>query len=175
MYFVFFSDRIPETFSFLPNIGIIALYTTFVLALGRVFRGMFTNTTIGVVQTDMADPFPVAELIRYISTARECGDLMLEQSVYYELIDLLRSPDRLLRVTGWHAKNGTVRETGGAGGGGAGGGAAAAEGRHSNRTAATEDAAGEGADAKGKSVIGEAPVDAAVALAVAKRKKQRLE
>ena len=48
----------------------------------------------------MADPKPVAQLVEYIAIARECRDFKLEQSLYFELLDLLRSPERLLLVTG---------------------------------------------------------------------------
>jgi hypothetical protein len=100
MYFVAYSDPVPTSISFLPNVGIIAIYTSFIIVIGRTFRGMFAGTTQNVIQTSMADPKPVSQLIEYIATARQCGDFKLEQSLYFELIDLLRSPERLLAVTG---------------------------------------------------------------------------
>ncbi|KAF8281887.1 hypothetical protein TcYC6_0007880 [Trypanosoma cruzi] len=102
MYFVVLSDPSVGGVPFLQGIGIVALYTTFVLALGRIFRGMFANKAKYTILSDMADPTPIAQLIEYITVARECGDLPLEQSVYIELVDLLRSPERLLRLTGFN-------------------------------------------------------------------------
>ncbi|RNF14292.1 uncharacterized protein Tco025E_06025 [Trypanosoma conorhini] len=104
MYFVILSDPSVGGVSFLQGIGIVALYTTFVLALGRIFRGMFADKAKHAVLTAMADPTPVAQLIAYIELARECGDLRLEQSVYFELVDLLRSPERLLHLTGFNRR-----------------------------------------------------------------------
>ncbi|RNF09504.1 putative transmembrane protein [Trypanosoma rangeli] len=104
MYFVILSDPSVGGVSFLQGIGIVALYTTFVLALGRIFRGMFSDKAKHAVLTAMADPTPVAQLIEYIELARECSDLRLEQSVYFELVDLLRSPERLLRLTGFNRR-----------------------------------------------------------------------
>ena len=100
MYYVVYSEPVPSTISFLPNIGIIAIYTSFVVVIGRMLRGMFSGTTQNVIQSNMADPKPVAQLVEYIAIARECRDFKLEQSLYFELLDLLRSPERLLLVTG---------------------------------------------------------------------------
>jgi hypothetical protein len=104
MYYVVTSQPVPSRLNFLPNIGIVAIYTTFVLALGRLLRSMFSNNASNVIQRDMANPRPVAQLIEYIAIAREGGDLRLEQSIYREIIDLLRCPEKLFKATGPHKR-----------------------------------------------------------------------
>ena len=99
MYFVTISDKIPVLVSFLPNVGIVALYTTFVLTVGGVLRSMISGSVVNVIYMDMFDPTAVDKLVRYIYTARSGHDHVLEQSLYFELLDLLRSPEALLEVT----------------------------------------------------------------------------
>ena len=102
-YFVIFSDDVPGGSSFLPNVGIIALYTTFILALGSVLRSSVQGDAHRVFLKQMSDPSPVAELVSYIYLSRSVGgddDLALEEQLYLELMDMLRSPERLLRLTG---------------------------------------------------------------------------
>jgi hypothetical protein len=56
-----------------------------------------------VALQDMADVTRVQELLDLIYLSRASGRadaLHLEEALYYELVDLLRSPETLLRVTG---------------------------------------------------------------------------
>ncbi|CUG53401.1 transmembrane protein, putative [Bodo saltans] len=131
MGFVVASDSVASSNQFLSNFGIIALYTTFILALGSVLRGAVTGSSHRVVMSEMYDPSPVAELLQFIYMARSAaarsssstsarppsagdesndddddeGDanLALEEELYAELLDLLRSPERVLLLTGLHA------------------------------------------------------------------------
>ncbi|EPY19173.1 hypothetical protein AGDE_15386 [Angomonas deanei] len=100
MYLVFLSDNVVVGLSFLNKFGLVALYTTFVLAFGRLLRSMMTGKAQQVVLSDMTDPIPLLQVIQCIQTAREAGELVVEHRVYLDLIDLLRSPERLLTVTG---------------------------------------------------------------------------
>jgi hypothetical protein len=102
LYFVSMSDEIPSSSGWLPNVGIIALYTTFILALGSMLRTSLTGKAHKLVLTQMADPAPIAELLSFIYLARMMGgeeDLVLEEQLYLELLDLLRSPERVLSMT----------------------------------------------------------------------------
>ena len=107
-YFVISSQRIPSGSSLLPiNIGIIALYATFILSLGNVVRSWLTSSPSNIITEEMHDPTVVAQLISYIYLSRGGGrgeatdDLVLEEALFLELLDLIRSPERLLRETGW--------------------------------------------------------------------------
>ncbi|KAK7200807.1 hypothetical protein NESM_000139100 [Novymonas esmeraldas] len=93
-------------FSLIPNIGIVALYTSFVLVMSSYIRNYFAGDAHRVVLLQLANPEPVAELLRYLYLARssandgQVGDLVLEQLLFLELLDLLRSPERLLKLGG---------------------------------------------------------------------------
>ncbi|KEG10142.1 hypothetical protein DQ04_04121000 [Trypanosoma grayi] len=97
---------LDTSFSFLPNTGIIALYTTFILALGTFLRNAVTGYAHRVVLMQVSNPDPVAELLRYIYMARSSASngymesLLLEQQLFFELVDLLRSPERVLTLSG---------------------------------------------------------------------------
>lgn len=103
LYFVSVSEPIPNEGGFLPNIGIIAIYTTFILTLFTILRRKVTLSSQRVTLEELADPRPVAELVSYIYLTRSVGgdnDLVLEELLYFELLDLVRSPETLLQMTG---------------------------------------------------------------------------
>lgn len=100
IYMVVLSDSVVVGISILKGIGIVALYTTFVLALGRLLRSVLANKVGTLVFENMANPAVLENMVRCIGIAREYGDLRLEHTIYLELIDLLRSPERLFEVTG---------------------------------------------------------------------------
>jgi hypothetical protein len=105
--FVVISDMVPNDSGFLPNIGIIALYTTFILAIGQVLRGALAGTANMTHLQDMQDPHRVDDLVESVLLCQASGrasDLELEGLLYYELIDLLRSSEALLTVTGARAE-----------------------------------------------------------------------
>ncbi|CAJ1992481.1 Protein of unknown function (DUF3595) [Leishmania donovani] len=97
---------VQSSFSLIPNVGVIALYTSFVLVMSSYIRGCFAGDAHRVVLLQLANPEPVTELLRYLYLARssandgQVGDLALEQLLFVELLDLLRSPERLLRLGG---------------------------------------------------------------------------
>lgn len=95
-----------NTLSLIPNVGVVALYTSFVLVMSTYIRNFFAGDAHRVVLLQLANPEPVAELLRYLYLTRssacngEAGDLFLEQLLFLELLDLLRSPERLLALGG---------------------------------------------------------------------------
>ncbi|CAJ1038204.1 putative Piezo non-specific cation channel, R-Ras-binding domain containing protein [Leishmania utingensis] len=100
MYMVVISDTVVMGISFLKGIGIVALYTTLVLALGRLLRSVLANQASTLLYSNMANPAVLENMVRWIEMAREYGDLKLEHTIYLEFVDLLRSAERLFRVTG---------------------------------------------------------------------------
>eukprot|EP01059_Diplonema_ambulator_P001456 TRINITY_DN11229_c0_g1_i2.p1 TRINITY_DN11229_c0_g1~~TRINITY_DN11229_c0_g1_i2.p1 ORF type:complete len:1369 (+),score=458.47 TRINITY_DN11229_c0_g1_i2:48-4154(+) len=82
------------------NIGIIALYVTFVLAVGRVIRSIISGSAAAVVIQDMEDPTFISRMADHVHLARGDGNLKLEEELYYHLINLLRSPEKVLSITG---------------------------------------------------------------------------
>ncbi|KAK7197906.1 hypothetical protein NESM_000745000 [Novymonas esmeraldas] len=99
-YVVVVSDAVVMGISLLKGIGIVAIYTTFVLTLGRLLRSLLANQVGTLLYSNMANPAVLENMVRCIGMAREYGDLRLEHGIYLELVDMLRSPDRLFRVTG---------------------------------------------------------------------------
>ena len=101
MSFVALSQPVPiQVAQLLSGIGIITLYTTFVLAIGRFLRSMFADAAHHIILAEMADPREVYRLLAYIAMSRGRGEWTLERGVYRQLVDLLRSPETLLKVTG---------------------------------------------------------------------------
>jgi hypothetical protein len=106
-YFLVSSERTPGGKSLLPiNIGIIALYATFILSIGNIIRSWLTTSPSSIITEEMHDPSIVARLVSFIYLSRGGGrgeatdDLVLEEALFLELLDLIRSPERLLRETG---------------------------------------------------------------------------
>ena len=73
---------------------------TFVLAIGKLIRGILTQSAYSSFIQDMADPSFVSRLANHVHLARGEGDLRLEQDLYCALINIIRSPEALLRLTG---------------------------------------------------------------------------
>ncbi|KAG5490221.1 hypothetical protein JKF63_00340 [Porcisia hertigi] len=100
MYIVVVSDTVVIGISFLKGIGIVAIYTTLVLAFGRLLRSILANQVSTLLYSNMANPTVLENMVRCIGMARAYGDLRLEHTIYIELVDLLRSAERLSSVTG---------------------------------------------------------------------------
>ena len=102
LYIVTASDNVADNSGWgalLASFSIAALYTTFVLAIGRIIRGMFVGSAHRVVLEDMLDPRPVEYIVRCMHYARCEDDLVLEAALYQELMRLYRSPESLLEFT----------------------------------------------------------------------------
>src|SRR5205085_1492980 len=69
-------------------------------AIGRFLRMFVMGMSKNVVWTDLQDALPVLYMCRDLYTARLHRQLKLEEQLYVELINLLRSPETLLARTG---------------------------------------------------------------------------
>jgi hypothetical protein len=85
--------------SFLQSIGIVAAYTTFVLAIGRVLRFAFTGGAYRLPIEEMEDPHPIIAVVQMLYMARARRDFLAEGRAYRSLVDTLRQTERLERVT----------------------------------------------------------------------------
>eukprot|EP00755_Sulcionema_specki_P012854 Sspe_Gene.52462::Locus_29061_Transcript_1_1_Confidence_1.000_Length_6282::g.52462::m.52462/K22128/PIEZO1_2, FAM38; piezo-type mechanosensitive ion channel component 1/2 len=111
MYFVSVSDLVASSrgiASMIPSLGVVALYTTFVLAVGRIMRMTVTGDAAKIGLTDMEHPECLITIIQYIHMARAERDLELESGLYRELLNLLRSPDLLQQ---WTAKQQMLQQS----------------------------------------------------------------
>ena len=92
-YFLAISDLVTNGSMLIPSLGVIALYTTFVLAVGRVLRASLTGDASKLHLTNMETPDSLRTLIGYIHMARAEGDLELEHGLFYELVSLLKNQE----------------------------------------------------------------------------------
>lgn len=91
------SDHVP--ISSLSSYGIIGLYLVVVLAAGRFIRLMITDISLRIMYEDLPNPDPVLRLCRNIILAREFGDFETEETLFWQLITLFRSPEKLREKT----------------------------------------------------------------------------
>ncbi|XP_071784673.1 piezo-type mechanosensitive ion channel component 1-like isoform X3 [Asterias amurensis] len=95
-----FNDRVAsDLFAPLAGYGIVGLYVSLVLVVGKFVRMMFS----GVSQTIMFKEFPnvdrIVKLCLDIFLVRECGEMKLEEDLTAKLIFLYRSPAMLIEFT----------------------------------------------------------------------------
>jgi hypothetical protein len=102
-YLVVISDKTPDstgTFGgFFSSVGISALYTTLVFALGKFFRSLFAGTTARIPVDELQNPQPLLDLAVDIKFAQAEGLLRLERELYVEMINIFRSPELLQQWT----------------------------------------------------------------------------
>eukprot|EP00756_Hemistasia_phaeocysticola_P030944 Hpha_TRINITY_DN16321_c3_g10::TRINITY_DN16321_c3_g10_i1::g.57826::m.57826 len=113
-YLMILSDRVAAAnglWSLIPSIGIIALYTTFVLAVHRLIHSSFTGEAHRLQVRDMERPEAVEEVINFIHAARREGELELERGLYDELVNLFRSPEAMREWVRVHAGAGAEGDT----------------------------------------------------------------
>jgi len=95
-----FSDKVsPASLNFLVSYGIIGLYVSVVLVIGRFFRTLY----LGLAETIMFRELPsvdrISQLCSDILLVRELGEFELEEDLYAKLVYLYRSPKTMLRWT----------------------------------------------------------------------------
>jgi hypothetical protein len=98
MFFVVESSQ-SLSVGFLQTIGIVAAYTTFVLAIGRVLRFIFSGMAFKVSVEVMENPEPLIDAVHLMYMARARRDYVVEQRAYNCLVDTLRQTEFLQRVT----------------------------------------------------------------------------
>ena len=72
---------------------------TVVFTAGRFLRMLVTGQTSKIVNEDLPNVDKVLKLCDALLTAREMGDHEKEEILYWLLIDLFRSPERLRERT----------------------------------------------------------------------------
>mmetsp|Transcript_10938 Transcript_10938/g.33528 ORF Transcript_10938/g.33528 Transcript_10938/m.33528 type:complete len:3049 (+) Transcript_10938:220-9366(+) len=79
--------------------SLIGLYLGLVLAIGRFIRMAVTDIYPRIPYEDMIDPKPIMSLVEDVIIARQHHELELEENLYWELIELYRSPETIVEVT----------------------------------------------------------------------------
>uniref|UniRef100_A0A3B3RZ37 Piezo-type mechanosensitive ion channel component 2a, tandem duplicate 2 n=1 Tax=Paramormyrops kingsleyae TaxID=1676925 RepID=A0A3B3RZ37_9TELE len=95
-----FSDKVsPPSLGFLAGYGIMGLYASVVLVIGKFVREFFS----GISRSIMFEELPCVERILKLCTdiflVRETGELELEEELCAKLIFLYRSPETMIKWT----------------------------------------------------------------------------
>jgi hypothetical protein len=100
--FIILSDNYsPATFNF----SVVTFYVTVVYFAGKMLRTFTSGNAHNIILTEMREPAPLINLCEGIYVSRMTGDIEKEEELYYDLIDILRSPEILKIVTGSSSKS----------------------------------------------------------------------
>ena len=89
------------------NLEAITFYVSLVYLIARLPRSVTGNATDNLTMTEIQNPRYLIDLCEGIYVARMTGDLVREETLYYELMDIMRSPELIKMVTGRSAKSKT--------------------------------------------------------------------
>eukprot|EP01135_Chromosphaera_perkinsii_P000950 Nk52_evm48s153 gene=Nk52_evmTU48s153 len=98
--FILMNDRVPQgSLSTITSFGVVGLYVSVVLVVGRFVRLSLTNLYMRIMYEDLPNCDSVLRLCNDIYLVRENGDLAVEETLYKELVSLYRSPETLIEWT----------------------------------------------------------------------------
>ncbi|XP_030831614.1 piezo-type mechanosensitive ion channel component 1 isoform X4 [Strongylocentrotus purpuratus] len=97
-----FNDRVAsELLAPLSSYGIIGLYVSLVLVIGRFLRMSFSGLSYQIMFNELPNVDRILKLCLDIYLVRESNELELEEDLTAKLIFLYRSPETLIKVTKW--------------------------------------------------------------------------
>nr|CAB3264855.1 piezo-type mechanosensitive ion channel component 2-like [Phallusia mammillata] len=97
---VILSDKVsPSSLNFLVSYGIIGLYVSVVLVVGKLVRSMFWGSTSTIMFLELPCVDRILQLCDDIFLVREEAEFELEEDLFAKLIFLYRSPKLLIRWT----------------------------------------------------------------------------
>ncbi|CAD8061977.1 unnamed protein product [Paramecium primaurelia] len=101
LYFV-----VCDKFSVLTNgLSVITIYTTIILLIAKCIRSTFSSQVFMLELTQMVQPDDLLSICQAVSVARQLENYKKENLLYFELIDILRSPELVKAMTGaWSEK-----------------------------------------------------------------------
>ncbi|KAJ8010604.1 hypothetical protein DPEC_G00076790 [Dallia pectoralis] len=95
-----FSDKVsPPSLGFLAGYGIMGLYASVVLVIGKFVREFFSGISHSIMFEELPAVDRVLKLCTDIFLVRETGELELEEDLYAKLIFLYRSPETMIKWT----------------------------------------------------------------------------
>ncbi|XP_042350944.1 piezo-type mechanosensitive ion channel component 2-like [Plectropomus leopardus] len=95
-----FSDKVsPPSLGFLAGYGIMGLYASVVLVIGKFVREFFSGISHSIMFEELPSVDRILKLCTDIFLVRETGELELEEELYAKLIFLYRSPETLIKWT----------------------------------------------------------------------------
>ncbi|KAM3828984.1 piezo-type mechanosensitive ion channel component 1 isoform 1-T1 [Vipera latastei] len=97
---VIFSDKVsPPSLGFLAGYGIMGLYVSIVLVIGKFVRGFFSEVSHSIMFEELPCVDRILKLCNNVFLVRETGELELEEELYAKLIFLYRSPETMIKWT----------------------------------------------------------------------------
>uniref|UniRef100_A0A8C2ZE34 Piezo type mechanosensitive ion channel component 1 (Er blood group) n=1 Tax=Cyclopterus lumpus TaxID=8103 RepID=A0A8C2ZE34_CYCLU len=97
---VIFNDKVsPPSLGFLAGYGIMGLYLSVVLVIGKFVRGFFSEISHSIMFEELPCVDRILKLCTDIFLVRETGELELEEELYSKLIFLYRSPETMIKWT----------------------------------------------------------------------------
>uniref|UniRef100_A0A7M4EL53 Piezo type mechanosensitive ion channel component 1 (Er blood group) n=1 Tax=Crocodylus porosus TaxID=8502 RepID=A0A7M4EL53_CROPO len=97
---VIFNDKVsPPSLGFLAGYGIMGLYVSIVLVIGKFVRGFFSEISHSIMFEELPCVDRILKLCQDIFLVRETGELALEEELYAKLIFLYRSPETMIKWT----------------------------------------------------------------------------
>ncbi|XP_028282873.1 piezo-type mechanosensitive ion channel component 2 isoform X3 [Parambassis ranga] len=95
-----FSDKVsPPSLGFLAGYGIMGLYASVVLVIGKFVREFFSGISHTIMFEELPNVDRILKLCTDIFLVRETGELDLEEDMYSKLIFLYRSPETMIKWT----------------------------------------------------------------------------
>ncbi|XP_072772689.1 piezo-type mechanosensitive ion channel component 1 [Nerophis lumbriciformis] len=97
---IIFNDKVsPPSLGFLAGYGIMGLYVSVVLVIGKFVRGFFSEISHSIMFEELPCVDRILKLCIDIFLVRETGELELEEELYSKLIFLYRSPETMIKWT----------------------------------------------------------------------------
>ncbi|XP_069724466.1 piezo-type mechanosensitive ion channel component 1 [Phaenicophaeus curvirostris] len=97
---IIFNDKVsPPSLGFLAGYGIMGLYVSIVLVIGKFVRGFFSEISHSIMFEELPCVDRILKLCQDIFLVRETGELELEEELYAKLIFLYRSPETMIKWT----------------------------------------------------------------------------
>ncbi|XP_066511035.1 piezo-type mechanosensitive ion channel component 1-like [Hoplias malabaricus] len=97
---IIFNDKVsPPSLGFLAGYGIMGLYVSVVLVIGKFVRGFFSEISHSIMFEELPCVDRILKLCTDIFLVRETCELELEEELYSKLIFLYRSPETMIKWT----------------------------------------------------------------------------
>ncbi|XP_058032685.1 piezo-type mechanosensitive ion channel component 2-like [Ahaetulla prasina] len=100
MEIIICNDKVnPSGLGYITSYGIIGLYMSFVLVIGKFIREYFNGASHSIMFEELPNVDRILKLCTEIFLAREAGELELEEQLFAKLIFLYRSPETMIKWT----------------------------------------------------------------------------
>ncbi|KAH1182432.1 hypothetical protein KIL84_010186 [Mauremys mutica] len=97
---IIYNDKVsPSSLGFLAGYGIVGLYMSVVLVIGKFIREFFNGISRSIMFEELPNVDRILKLCTDIFLVREIGELELEEQLFAKLIFLYRSPETMIKWT----------------------------------------------------------------------------